>query len=327
VLARHASELAWRCFAEPRGQGHRDAYAILGIVEALPLLPCETGRALLKAIAEESRTTGRRGLEGDVVAGALIPVALQIDRPLARGLIRERLREAEDERALDLALGEVWAGLFGDSPYQRLASDLRQGKSQQGFQALSVLFRADAPLERLDQWSRGEVALADLLAPVEALIAEADRQVILDVIETLKAKGLGKHWDRVASFLIGSLAAACERPALDTSAMGLQNLVALLSADLSPLPHLDVLLARLETLERGVVTAALIDALERKRDSYGGVTIARVMGRLGWEAFVPALTGSMNDESGDLLCEEARDALVAIGGPARDPPSGAGDGS
>ena len=100
--------------------------------------------------------------------------------------------------------------------------------------------------------------------------------------------------------------------------MGLPDLVAPLSVDLSPLPHLETLLARLETLEPGAVTAALIDALERERDTYGGVTIARVMGRLGWEAFVPVLTGSMNDDSGDLLCEEARDALVAIGGPARD---------
>lgn len=318
VLARHAPGLAWRCFAEPEGEGHRDAYAILGIVEALPLLPADLGRALLVAIAKESRTTGRRGLDRDVVVGALIPVALQIDRPLARGLIRERLREAEGERALDLALGEVGTGLFGHSPYERLASDLRRGRSAQSFQALAALFRAEAPLERLDQWSRGEVALADLMAPVDALIPEADRRVILDVVETLETKGLDRHWDRVASFLIGSLAAACERPVLEPSAMGLPELVALLSADLSPLPHLETLLARLGSLDPALVTAALIEALERERDSYGGVTVARVMGRLGWEAFVPALTGSMGDESGDLLCEEARDALVAIGGPARD---------
>ncbi|MGE5154159.1 MAG: hypothetical protein ACM3ST_09095 [Bdellovibrio bacteriovorus] len=62
----------------------------------------------------------------------------------------------------------------------------------------------------------------------------------------------------------------------------------------------------------------MIEALERERDGYGRVTIACVMGRLGWDALVPALTGSMGDDSGDLLCEEARDALVAIGGPARD---------
>jgi hypothetical protein len=318
VLARHAPDPAWRCFAKPDGNRHRDAYAVLGIVGALPLLPSETGRGLIAAIAEETRTTGRHSLERDMVVDALIAVGLQVDRPLARGLIRERLREADGERALDLTLDQVSTGLFGYSPYDKLASDLRQGRSKQSFQALAALFRADAPLERLDQWSRGEVALADLNGPLEAFIADKDRQVILDVIETLKAKGLGRHWGRVADFLIGSLAAACERPELDTSAMGLPDLVALLSADLSPSPRFETLVAPLETLEPAAVTAALIDALERERDTYGGVTIARVMGRLGWEAFVPVLTGSMSDDSGDLLCEEARDALIAIGGPARD---------
>lgn len=241
-----------------------------------------------------------------------------MDRPLLRGLIRKRLREAEDERSLDLTLSQVSRGLYGHSPYREHACDLRQGRSKQRFQALAALFRADAPLERLDQWSQGEAAIADLLDLVGALVPEVDRQVILDVVETLEAKGLDRHWDRVADFLIGSLAAACARPELDASAMGLPELVALLSADLSPMPHLETLLAPLQTLEPGAVTVALIDALERERDSYGGVTIARVMGRLGWEAFVPTLTGSMNDDAGDLLCEEARDALVAIGGPARD---------
>lgn len=130
--------------------------------------------------------------------------------------------------------------------------------------------------------------------------------------------GLARQWDRVASFLMGSLAAACARPVLEPSAMGLPDLVSLRSADLSPLPHLETLLDRLGTLEPGAVTPALIEALEREPDSYGGVTIAHVMGRLGWEAFVPALRAVMGDDSGDLLCEEARDALVAVGGPARD---------
>ncbi|MGE5154158.1 MAG: hypothetical protein ACM3ST_09090 [Bdellovibrio bacteriovorus] len=50
------------------------------------------------------------------------------------------------------------------------------------------------------------------------------------------------------------MAAACARPVLDPAAMGLADLVTLLSADLSPLPHLQTLLARLGTLEPGAVT-------------------------------------------------------------------------
>jgi hypothetical protein len=86
VLARHAPDLAWRCFAEPEGQRHRDAYAVLGIVGAVPLLPSETGRGLLAAIAEERLTLtaellkhaadGRAGRAGEnkVLPRPLVPL-------------------------------------------------------------------------------------------------------------------------------------------------------------------------------------------------------------------------------------------------------------
>ncbi len=42
------------------------------------------------------------------------------------------------------------------------------------------------------------------------------------------------------------------------------------------------------------------------------------MGRLDRDAFLPSLTNAMGQECGDLLCDAARDALVAIGAPAQD---------
>ena len=318
VLARHAPGLAWRCFAEPERKRHPDPYVVLGILRALPLLPPEAGRALLGAIAAEAREARHAGVSRDLIQNGLISVGLKVDRPTAKDVIRDRLRDLTGDRAFDETLNRISLGLFGTSPYQRLASDIRTGVTRQRFQPLAALFREDAPLERLDEWSQGEVTLTDISGLVDAFLDAADRDVIAATVEALHGQGLAQRWARLADFLIGAVAAACERPELDTSAMGLSEAVGLLSADLSPVPHFEPLVARLDAFAPEEVSRLLLETLEREQATYGGVTLARSMGRLGWEIFVPALTSAMSDDSGDLLCEAARDALALIGGPARD---------
>ncbi|HSQ06440.1 MAG TPA: SEC-C metal-binding domain-containing protein [Chromatiaceae bacterium] len=318
VLARHAPDLAWRCFAEPEAKRHRDMDAVLGIVHALPLLPPEPARALLGAIAEEVRGGRHSQLALDTLWNGLLWAGLRIDRPVAEAAIQARLGDGSDDRALEDTLGGIARGLFGSRRYARLASDIRQGQTRQDFRSLSALFRDDAPLDRLDQWSRGQVTRSDLTGLVAQYIDDDDRRIILAVLHALGTQGVERHWDRLADFLIGCVAAACERDAIDTSQMPLQETVGLLAADLSSLPQEEALSARLADFDQGAVADMLSETLQREKGAYGGMVIARVMGRLGWEAFVPVLTDSINDESGDLVCDAARDALVRLGEPARD---------
>ncbi|RPI00525.1 MAG: hypothetical protein EHM71_17285, partial [Zetaproteobacteria bacterium] len=318
VLARFAPELAWKCFTAPKGKPRRDASAVLGMTRAIPLLPQASGRTLLGAIIEAAQAERHDRWERDAVLGECLSVGLQIDRPVAQTVIEALFRTGPDRRALDRTLDGIALGLFTSRRYQQLASDIRKGETHQRFQPLAALFRDDAPLDRLDRWSEGPVTLADLTSLVDAFIEDDDRQVILTALAALGTAGCNRHWDRVANFLIGSVAAACERHTLDTSEMPLQQTVAILAVDLSSLPHEENLLTRLGTFEPAAVAAVLVETLEREKATYGGVTLARIMGRLGWEAFVPSLIDAMNDASGDLLCEAARDALAVIGEPARD---------
>ena len=318
VLARHAPGLAWKCFTAPEGKPRRNVEAILGMIRAIPLLPLASGRMLLGTIVEAAQAERHDRWERDAVLGECLSVGLQIDRPVAQAVIEARLGAGPDRRALDRTLDGIALGLFASTRYQQLASDIRKDKTQQRFQPLAALFRDDAPLDRLDRWSQGPVALADLTGLVDTFIDATDRDVILTALAALGTAGCDRHWDRVANFLIGSVAAACERHTLDTSEMPLQQTVAILAVDLSSLPDEENLLTRLGTFEPAAVAAVLVETLERKKATYGGVTLARIMGRLGWEAFVPSLIDAMNDASGDLLCEAARDALAVIGEPARD---------
>ena len=318
VLARHAPGLAWKCFTAPEGKPRRNIDAILGMTRAIPLLPLASGRMLLGAIVEAAQAERHDRWERDAVLEECLSVGLQIDRPVAQAVIDTLLGAGPDRRRLDRTLDGIALGLFASTRYQQLASDIRKGKTQQRFQPLAALFRDEAPLDRLDRWSQGPVALADLTGLVDTFIDEADRGVILTVLGALRTSGGDRHGDRVADFLIGSVAAACERDTLDTSVMSLQQTVEILAVDLSSLPHEERLLTRLGAFEPAAIAAVLVDRLEREKATYGGVTLARVMGSLGWEAFVPSLIDAMNDASGDLLCEAARDALAVIGEPARD---------
>ena len=318
VLARFEPDLAEQCFASPGGQRQPDAYIVLGMIQALPLLPPESARSLLGVIVAQVLAAPPGGTTRDVMLSGLMLVALKIDRQVGQKVIRECLMDTDDARSLHTTFNGVAVGLSGYSRYQQLATEIRSGETQQRFLPLAALFRDDAPLERLDQWSCGQVTLSDLTGLIDEFCEDDDRSVILALIETLKARGIAKNWNMVAGFLIGTIASACERKELDTSGMSLQQVVGFVSANLSTLPHFEPLLARLKGFDPDEVFAVLVPTLEREKVTCGGVSIAQVMGRLGRGVFVPSLIDAMCETGGEFLCEAARDALISIGEPARD---------
>jgi tetratricopeptide (TPR) repeat protein len=319
VLARYQPNLAWKCFAQPVGGRHPDFDAVRGIIRSLPMLAPEPGRALLKAIAEDAVTSSRKGgFPQDIALNSLISAALEMDREVANALIRARLRDARDDSDLDQTLSDISIGLFGHDRFRELASAIRNKQTRQSFRSLAPLFTDEAPLRQLDHWSRRPVTLTDLTGLLDAFVDHQDRGIVQSVIETLKAKGLAQHWDKVADFLIGVTAAACERNALDISPMSLEETVGLLSADLHEPPYFESLLTHLDAFDPGEVSARLSEALDREKATYGSVNIVEVMGRLRWHRFVPQLIDAIGEDCGDLLCEAARDALVRIGRPAQE---------
>ncbi len=316
VLARYRPDLAWKCFAEPQSGRHPDTDSVLGIIRGLPSLPEEDGRSLLRAIAEQLLES-KDDLSREFILGGLLSAALELDRDIALEILRFQLSAANKERELSQTLGRIAVGLFGTSVHQQLASEIRVGGTLQRFPSLAPIFREDAPLDQLDRWCRQPPPLTDLTDLAKVFLSEQDHALILATVETLKGKKLGRHWGRVADFLIGSIAAACEREDLDVALMGLQETVNLLAVDLSEVRHFDLLLKRLCTFSREEVVALLAKTLEREKTTYGGVNVAEVMGRLGWEEFVPSLTGAMSEDCGDLLCEAAQKALARIGNEAQ----------
>ena len=318
ILARYQPDIAWKCFAEPQGGRHRDVESILGVIRSLPFLSTDDGLQLLKAITQQIVDSTKDDFTRELMLSELLSVSLDLDRAVAREVIKAHLEEITGERELNMLLDQVTRGLFGHSVYRQLASHIRKGQTQQSFQQLGAFFREEAPLGQLDQLSREKANLDDLTELANKFLDEKDHDVVRLIAETMRSNRFTEHRDRLADFLIGVVAAACENKALDTASMSLQDAAHYLASDLSEPRYFEALLARLSVFDQEEVTTVLVETLERERNTYGGVWVAQAMGQLGWDSFIAPLTDAMCEDCGDFLCEAANVALVRIGEPARD---------
>jgi tetratricopeptide (TPR) repeat protein len=318
VLALYQPDLAKQCFAEPPGGRHRDFESILGIIRSLLVLPREEGLQLLKAIAQQIFTSAEDGFTRELMLSELLSASLVLDRVVALEVIKARLKEIPREREWNQLLDQVARGLFGHSVYRQLASDIRKGETQQGFQQLEAFFREDAPLGQIDQLSREKANLDDLTELVDRFLDEQDRNIVRLITEITRSKRFAERTGTIADFLIGVIAAACECKVLDTANMSLQDAVQLLASDIAEPRYFEDLLARISVFEQEAVTPVLVEFIERERRTYGSVWVAKAMGLLGWDTFIAPLAAAMCEDCGDFLCEAANEALVRIGEPARD---------
>ncbi len=318
ILARYQPDIAWKCFAEPQGGRHQDVESILGVIRALPLLSHDDGLQLLKAITQQIVNSTKDEFARELMLSELISVSLDLDRAVAREIIKAHLEEITGERRLNMLLDQVARSLFGHSVYRQFAFHIRRGHTQQSFQQLGAFFREDAPLGQLDELSREKADLDNLTELANKFLDEKDRDVVRLIAETMRSNRFSEHRDGLADFLIGMVAATCENQELDTAKLSLQDSVDFLASDLSDPRHYEVMLARLGAFDRKDVTAVLVATLEKERNTFGGVWVAQAMGQLGWGSFVSPLKDAMCEDCSDFLCEAANTALIRIGEPARD---------
>ena len=313
VLARYQPNLAWKCFAEPKGRQRRDFESILGIIRSLTVLPHDDGLHLLKAITQQILTSTEDGFTRELMLSELVPASLAIDRVVALEIVKVQLKDISRERDWNQLLDQVARSLVGHSIYRQLASDIHKGETQQSFQQLEVFFGKDAPLEQLDQLSQERANLDDLTEFMARFLDEQDRTIVQLIVETTRSKRFAERRDTIAGFLIGVIAAACECKTPDIANISLQEAVQLLASDLAEPRHFEALLARLRMFDREEVTPVLVEFIERERCTYGSVWVAKAMGQLGWDTFITPLTAAMCEDCGDFLCEAAKEALIRIG--------------
>jgi hypothetical protein len=196
ILAQYQPDIAWKCFAEPQGGRHPDIESLLGVIRSLPFLPTDEGLQLLKAITQQIVNSTKDGFTRELVLSELLSVSLDLDRSLAREVIKAYLKGTTGEREPNRLLDPVAQGLFGHRVYRQLASDIRKGATQQSFQQLEAFFSEEAPLGQFDQLSREKADLDELTKLVNRFLDEKDQAVVRLVTETTHSMRFIEQRDR-----------------------------------------------------------------------------------------------------------------------------------
>ena len=226
---------------------------------------------------------------------------------------------AESEYRLDDAVEFMANYLFGHCAYADLYFLRREDYDVACFNDLAPLFDSDAPLTEMDEVMRSEAPLPAALHLLETHHGRSPESGL--AWETIRHSEVflnKKHPVELAALALAGVAAAFERKAIDVTLLSIEEAVALLVLNIKTNIHYHALAERLRSFPKEEIAAVLTSQIEEMEDTYGGITLARLLGDLGWSEFTQPLIGYIGSTQGSYLCEAAQQALLNIGEPARD---------
>ena len=220
---------------------------------------------------------------------------------------------------LEGVVRQIGHHLFGHDSYVEICLSQSAGERTASFAGLAPLLHNAAPLEEMDT----ALASSELLTRAMSLLQThhwrcAQSSLVWDLIRKSKKFHSGEHPQAFGALALAGVAAAFERKTLDLAGLGANEIVALLCLDLSTNIHYEALLECLRDMPRAEVVHATRRHLVETSNGYGEIVLARLMGDLACNEFVPTLMACIDDNKGDAVCEAAERSLIAIGEPARD---------
>lgn len=209
--------------------------------------------------------------------------------------------------------------LFGHDAYAQLYFIRRKEYDIAEFSDLAPLFEAAAPLVEMDEIVRSATALSGALQLLETHHARTpESKLAWETIRLSNTFQQKKHPVALAALALAGVAAAFERKSVDAARLSIEDVITLLALDVAINIHYDELLHRLRSFSKAEIIAAMAGHMQKIEDSFGGMTITRLMGDLAWVEFTQALVECMGRGVGDYVCEAAKKSLLNIGEPARD---------
>ncbi|WP_176969699.1 SEC-C metal-binding domain-containing protein [Nitrosomonas sp. Nm33] len=243
-------------------------------------------------------------------ADVLSPESLQ-------SILGTSLQNKQNNDQKENLLEQLFSGLFGHSAYFELVLDRREGISTQRIEETRDLFRAEAPLDFLDQCLDKYGSSTDLIKILEQA-HQPGCKTFLTLIQPKNVLVRNLNKDMLYDATLAACLHAYELDDFNSTDKDLNHTLALLAINLNWLPQFDRLIARLKTFPRQETIHAMVDLLAKTAMTYGGVHLAKAMGELQFEEFVPCLIDSLSEESGDFLHETAEESLKAIGTKAQE---------
>ncbi len=237
---------------------------------------------------------------------------------LARGF--EEAEGEDEKRSLEAALSAAYEVLSPALPYFQHAGG-RLERSGQGFHDLPELFESGAPLKPMDKAARAK-GRDRLAAALELLPGESGSSKAAGFARALAGTAPNLHDNRdcemLASFLLAATAAHHARRSFTFEGYEMSSLIGIASYDIADLPCYQAVVDALRRFHIQELAPAMVKALRKACNHYGGVHMTRMMGDLRHAGFVDRLIDCISKSSRDFIAESAHVALAKIGIEARE---------
>ena len=288
-----------------------------GVSRALRLVRSEEGRELAQRMIERMA-----GATEDIEQRFSISESIHLAWVHHLPILEDHLIDlvtAPDKAALaQQALGNIYHMFTDGMPFFEHVMDLKQGNTKQTFASLAPFFDTGAPLEELDRLVTGveKIGIGDAFVLLGERCGNRDYRP-LDVVRSFmmnrKEPVQGRLKSIVGRFFLGISAASWLRSTQDFTDRSIEECARVTASDLRVLPGYDGLLARLKECPADEVVRLVSLQLPEVQNHFGAIHLARLMGDLGHDAFIPLLVNCLKEGQHDLLVETAANALYRFG--------------
>lgn len=315
ILAAIAPELAGQTFAAfLEASAHPSTGRIEAILESLERLPRDAAHQLFGQIME--LVTGANTTGGHSLCVPAFTAAVAIDERSVLPALFDRLFDGS-KASVESGLRAVSSCLFGHTAFVDPFLAHREGYESPSFAELASLFERDAPLREMDEVLHGESPLAPAMQLLSRCHARRPEASLAWTIIEQGVTGRDKRQPEcLAAFALAASACAFERQEFATSSLPLDDVLALLSLDVSTNPCSPRLTDRLHSFPRDQAHGAIARRLAETMGHQGAMHIVEAIAELGWAELTPSLVDCLCSDIDPYLCEAATRALISIGPPA-----------
>ncbi len=312
VIAKADQGAAVKLFNEYCRQGPEQFYDSskwLGVYFALSDLPHDRAAGVARVMVDaflsiwDNESASGSGFYWDKIIG----LAWKADHPDVESILKKCILNfrASRRRHMDDLVKTILV-MFGFSVTDYiLICDFMDDPEAARPSALSPVYDYEAlPAEAIETALKrmktdGDETLVEFFdANMNVIDNEKIRNAVKNIIrdrEVIEALGADMTFIRLMALTV--LFAALRRPEPRLEGMDVDQIVALISENVSALPNEKDIHAFLKQQDEETVSRALIDALEAHKTHYGGVHVVGAMGALGYDAFLPVFMGLVESEN------------------------------
>lgn len=319
VIARYAPDAAVNLFTEylasqPIGN---DFNKTAGVINAMKLLHSPTSRDLAQRMIASKAESGD-GFPSPLGVAEAIHLAWIHELPILDDLVIDLATAPRKVAVMNKVLSHVYHVFTDGLPFFDHIAELRAGETKQTFTSLAALFEPGAPLDELDRLvsNAEQTDLDGAFAFLRMKCSDRDYRPLTTVRRLMANRAALVQQEvkpALIQFFLAIGAASWLTVAGNYSHLTLEECIRVMASDIRRMPNYRDLLSHIRTYPDEIAAPAVLRELANARNHCGAIHLAKLMGDLALDAFIPSLIAFLKEDSGDFVFEEAIAALSRFG--------------